>query len=104
DGPSKGSADDVIEIRAPTSGTVLAVHRESGGAVAIGEELLDVGNLAALEVVVDVLTTQAVSIEPGARVALVRWGGGRPGGIADGDSEEATLPARVRRVEPGAFT
>lgn len=102
-GPQDTSSD-ALEIRAPTSGTVLAVHRESGGAVVIGEPLLDLGNLAALEVVVDVLTTEAVSIEPGDAVSLVRFGGGRPGEISNGDTAGETLPGRVRRVEPGAFT
>lgn len=103
-GKSAAGPSEAIEVRAPVSGTVLIVHRESGGVVTMGEALLDVGNLAALEVVVDVLTTQAVGIEPGDRVFLVRWGGGRPGEVSNGDDPAATLSGRVRRVEPGAFT
>lgn len=81
-----------MDVVAPTSGEVLFIHRESAGAVAAGEPLLDVGDARRLEVVVDVLTTEAVEIAPGAPAELYRWGGDRP------------LAGRVRRVEPGAFT
>ena len=45
-----------------------------------------------MEAAADVLTTEAVAIRPGAEVVIDRWGG------------EGTLQARVRRVEPSAFT
>ena len=66
--------------------------RESEGPVGGGEPLLEIGDPAALEIAVDVLTTEAVSIRPGARVTIKHWGG----------SED--LEGRVRLVEPGAFT
>lgn len=88
-GGSEGTQSEALEVRAPTSGTVLTVQRESAGAVTMGEQLLEIGNLEALEVVVDVLTTEAVTIEPGDPVELVRWGGGRPGEVTNGATNGA---------------
>jgi len=81
-----------VEVRSPVDGRVLAVHHESQGVVSAGEELLTVGNPESLEVVVDVLSADAVRIEPGMPVRLHRWGG------------DQVLQARVRRVEPSGFT
>ncbi|MBR0660644.1 efflux RND transporter periplasmic adaptor subunit [Neoroseomonas oryzicola] len=83
---------DRQEIRAPVAGQILRVLQESEAVVAAGTPLLELGDPADLEVVVDVLTTVAVGIVPGAPVAIERWGGPAP------------LQGRVRRVEPGAFT
>lgn len=80
------------EVRAPIGGRVLRVLQESEAVVASGTPLLELGDPADLEVVVDVLTTEAVGIRPGAPVAIERWGGSAP------------LRGRVRLVEPGAFT
>ncbi len=88
-GPSTG---EHIPVPAPVSGRVIRVVRESEGAVAAGEALLEIGNARALEVMVDVLSADAVKLTPGTRVLLDRWGG------------EGTLEARVRVVEPGGFT
>ncbi|CAN5690438.1 HlyD family efflux transporter periplasmic adaptor subunit [soil metagenome] len=87
--PGNGSA---LVLRAPVRGTVLRVHRESGGAVAPGEALLEVGDSGALEAVIDLLSADAVRIAPGAEATLGGWGG------------ESLLSARVRRVEPAGFT
>ena len=57
-----------------------------------GAPIMAIGDRRDLEVVVDVLSTDAVEIQPGAPVAIEHWGG--PGDLA----------GRVRRVEPGAFT
>jgi HlyD family secretion protein len=81
-----------LTLRAPVTGTVLRVTRESGGAVAPGEVLMEVGEPAALEAVVDLLSADAVRVPDGALAFLTRWGG---------DEE---LEARVRRVEPSGFT
>lgn len=83
---------DQIPIKAPTDGVVLAVPAESEGAVQAGEPLLEIGNPATLEVRVEVLTTEAVQLEPGTPVRLVRWGGDTP------------LEGRVQLVEPVGFT
>lgn len=81
-----------FEIRAPIDGTVLRVFQESASVVAPGVPLLEVGNPQDLEVVVDVLSTDAVKVRPGHTIRLVHWGGDEP------------LAAKVRVVEPAAFT
>ena len=60
--------------------------------VSLGAPLLELGDPADLEVIVDLLTTDAALVREGAKVLLERWGGA------------ATLQARVRRVEPSGFT
>lgn len=80
------------EVRAPAAGTVLRIHDRSERIVAAGAPILELGDLASLEVVIDVLSTDAVRIRPGAPILLDHWGGGPP------------LEARVIRVEPAAFT
>lgn len=79
-------------VAAPVSGVVLRVAQESETIVQPGTPLLDVGDPHDLEIVVDVLSTDAVEIRPGADVTIVHWGG------------QAALSGRVRRVEPAAFT
>jgi HlyD family secretion protein len=81
-----------LEVPSPITGRVLRVIHEQEGVAQAGTPILELGDPAALEVVVDVLTADAVQIEPGAQVALVRWGG------------ERALTGRVQRVEPSAFT
>jgi HlyD family secretion protein len=80
-----------LEIRAPISGRVLRVHQESDAVVAPGTPLLEVGDPDELEIVVDVLSTDAVRVVPGARVIIEHWGGDR------------AIEAAVRVVEPSAF-
>ena len=79
-------------ITAPTSGKVLRVYEESDRYVGEGTPLLELGNIDALELVIDVLSTDAVKIKPGAKIWLEHWGGEKP------------LEARVREIEPSAFT
>lgn len=81
-----------LEVRSPVAGQVLRVVRESESPVSAGDPLLEVGDPHDLEIAVDVLTTDAVAIHPGASVTIDHWGGAEP------------LQGRVRRVEPGAFT
>jgi HlyD family secretion protein len=83
---------EVLPVRAPTRGRVLRVLQESEGVVQPGTPLLEVGDPSALEIVVDVLTTDAVGIREGAPARIERWGGGR------------VLRGHVHRVEPSAFT
>ncbi len=90
-GPAPGAGGSLV-LRSPVEGVVLRVHRESGGAVAPGEPLLELGDPRALEAVVDLLSADAVRIVAGAEATLSGWGG------------DAELPARVRRVEPAGFT
>lgn len=86
------SAADQVQIRAPVTSRVLSIHHPSEGVVAAGQPLLDLGDPQALEVVVDVLSADAVRIEPAMRVRLERWGG------------DEALEGVVRLVEPNGFT
>jgi HlyD family secretion protein len=81
-----------IPLRAPVSGVVLRVQHESEGVVAAGQPLLDIGDPDDLEIIVDLLSADAVKVEPGQRVMIEEWGGDGP------------LAGVVRRVEPFGFT
>jgi len=87
-----GSGAEPWEIRSPVPGRVLRVLQESEGIIAAGTPLLELADPSELEVVVDLLTSDAVRVAPGARVRIEGWGGDRP------------LEGRVRFVEPSAFT
>lgn len=82
----------LVPVTAPSGGRVIRVIRESEGVVMPGDGLLEVGDARAIEVMVEVLSADAVKMTPGMRVLLERWGGEKP------------LEARVRVVEPGGFT
>jgi HlyD family secretion protein len=89
--PGTRGSGSQLEVPSPVAGRVLKLMHKSEGVVQPGTQLLEVGDPAALEVVVDVLTSDAARIPPGAPVTLDRWGG-------------APVEGRVRRVEPSAFT
>ena len=80
------------DIRAPQSGTVLWLEDESARLVQAGAALLTIGDLADLEIEVDLLSADAVRLTPGAAAVVERWGG------------DGTLAARVRRIDPRGFT
>lgn len=88
---SGSEGGDPMLIASPIDGVVLKVMREDAGFVAAGTPILEVGDPSQMEVLVDVLSTAAVSIKPGAKVEIRGWGGNRP------------LGGRVRLVEPSAF-
>jgi HlyD family secretion protein len=90
--PDHPGADWRFDIQAPVSGVVLRVFQESSAVVTPGTPLLEVGDPTDLEAAIDVLSTQAVAIRPGAPVIFERWGGDEP------------LHGTVRLVEPSAFT
>lgn len=85
-------AERALALRAPVAGRVLRVLQDSAAPVAIGTPLLEIGDLADLEVVAELLTEDALHATPGTPVRIVDWGGAAP------------LDGRVRRVEPGAYT
>ena len=91
-GNSAEGTPDGWNVTAPVAGVVLKVSQESETIVHPGMPLLDIGDPHDLEVVVDVLSTDAVEIRPGADVAIIHWGG------------EGQLSGQIRRVEPAAFT
>ncbi|MFQ5626937.1 MAG: efflux RND transporter periplasmic adaptor subunit, partial [Methyloligellaceae bacterium] len=81
-----------VEVRAPVNGRVLRIDRESEQIVKAGEPLVRIGDPKDLEVVVDLLSTDAVKVKPGAEARIEGWGGPMP------------LKARVRRIDPAGFT
>jgi HlyD family secretion protein len=76
------------DVRSPVSGKVLRLIHESEGVIQAGQPLVEIGDPANLEVVVDLLSTDAVKVAPGHAVEIRRWGG------------DGALAGRVRRVEP----
>jgi HlyD family secretion protein len=80
------------DVVSPVNGSVLKVHQKSESPVALGTPLLEVADARSLEAVVDVLSQDAVAIRPG-MAARVELGTGVP-----------PVPARVRLIEPAAFT
>lgn len=82
---------DLVAIRSPVSGVVLDLMRESEGVVSAGQPLLEIGNPEALEVVVEVLSFDAVKLKAGTEVRIGGWGG-------------PVLKGAVRLVEPVGFT
>ena len=90
--PAPAGRGAIVVVRSPVDGTVLSRLRESEGTVPAGEPLLVIGNPGRLEIVVDLLSTDAVRVAPGARATVSGWGG------------DSTLDAIVRLVEPSGFT
>ncbi len=89
----KPAADgQTIEVRAPVSGVVLHVQQESAMIMAPGAPILEIGDPSDLEVEAEILSRDAVAIQSGAVVTVEQWGGAEP------------VKAKVRRVEPAAFT
>ena len=81
-----------VEVRSPVTGRVLRVHQISEQVVPVGTPLAEVGDPRAIEIVVELLSTDAVKISEGALVEIVGWGGGQ------------TLTGRVGRIEAAGFT
>jgi HlyD family secretion protein len=86
-----GDGRSTLVVRAPMSGLVLRVFEEHNRVVPAGTPLIEIGDPASLEVVVDVLTTDAVALRPG--VALL---------VSHGDT--SPCGATIERIEPAAFT
>jgi HlyD family secretion protein len=84
-------SSETMMIRSPCDGVVLRRFKESEGVVAAGAPLVEIGDIHQLEIVTDVLSTDAVRVTPGARASI------------EGGSDIA-LAATVRRIEPVGFT
>lgn len=91
-GATAGAGQTPVEVKAPASGRVLRVLQESAKVVTPGTALMEIGDPADLEVVIEVLSRDGAAIAPGTKVEFEQWGGAAP------------LPGRVRLVEPAAFT
>ena len=81
-----------VPILSPVDGQILRIINESEGVVSAGEALLEIGNPTDLEIIVDLLSADAVKVAAGQRVIIEGWGG------------DTSLSGRVRRVEPFGFT
>ena len=81
-----------VEVRAPQSGQVLRELQESERVVLAGSPLFEIGNAADLDVVVELLSSDAVRVSPGAESTIESTG------------LEAPIRARVRLIEPAGFT
>ncbi|MHC6157025.1 efflux RND transporter periplasmic adaptor subunit [Bradyrhizobium elkanii] len=79
-----------IRVLAPASGRVLAIIQDSEATVLPGTRLVDIGNPLDLEIVADLLSTDAVQIKVGAPVRIDGWGG-------------QPIKGMVVRVDPAGF-
>ncbi len=86
------AAERKTPVLAPASGRVLSVTQQSERTIAAGTPLITIGDPMQMEAVVDVLSVDAIKIQPGMRMLLKDWGG------------DTSLEASVRLVEPVAFT
>jgi len=84
---------EATPLRAPVSGSILRVFQESEAVVAAGTPILEIGDPTNdLEIVAELLSTDAVRVSAGDRVIIDKWGGAAP------------LNGTVERVEPWGFT
>ena len=92
--PSQGvrgeNPEDIVKVRAPVSGRVLRIIQESETVVQAGAPLIEIGDPVDLEIVAELLSTDAVRIDVGAPVRIDGWGG-------------LPVPGRVTRVDPAGF-
>jgi HlyD family secretion protein len=96
-GQERGTTAIVI-VRTPASGRILHVNERSERIVAAGAPLLEVGDPASLEIVIDVLSSDGATVHPGDRVRLAEWG------AQAGSEQQPASWGKVREVEPAAFT
>lgn len=92
DGTGRSADECCLSLLAPQSGIVLEVADQSARLVQAGSPILTIGDLDEMEIELDLLSSDAVQVPPGARAIVDRWGGDTP------------LEARLRRIDPAAFT
>lgn len=90
-GAADGDSSSLL-VRAPVSGKVLRILHKSEGVIPAGTPLVEVGNPEDLEIVIEMLSRDAVRVEPGDSALIKRWGG----------TED--INAQVRVVSPSGFT
>lgn len=83
---------DCVNVYSPIDGRILRILAESESVVPAGAELAEVGDPANLEIVVDLLSSDAVKVAPGQEVIINDWGGDQP------------IQGVVSRIEPYGFT
>lgn len=62
-------------VRSPMAGIVAKVFRENKGPINRGEPIIEVIDPNSLEVVTELLTTDATQVSPGNPVKILNWGG-----------------------------
>jgi HlyD family secretion protein len=90
--PSTSDKAELHRIISPVNGFVLNVFEENSRVVTAGTQIMEVGDPNDMEAEIELLSIDAVGVQPGAVVSIEHWGGGKP------------LRARVTVVEPGGFT
>ena len=81
-----------VKVFSPVDGRVLRIHEKSERVVPAGSPLVDIGDPSAIEIVIDLLSSDAIRVKPGNRVVILDWGG------------ERELQGVVKTVGPAAFT
>jgi len=79
-----------VRVLAPASGRVLKITQDSEAVVLPGTSLVDIGDPLDLEVVADLLSTDAVQIAIGAPTRIDGWGG-------------PAIRGKVVRIDPAGF-
>lgn len=90
--PSTSAGGDILSVYSPESGSVLRLTHESETPISAGTPIIEIGNPSDIEIVTDLLSSDAVKIKPGSRVLIENWGGNKP------------LTGKVQRIEPFGFT
>lgn len=88
--PAPANASCCIQIRAPASGRIIRIVQESEAVVQAGASLLEVGDPHDVELVADLISSDAVRVQQGALMHIEGWGG-------------PPLAGRVTRVDPAGF-
>lgn len=89
---SEIDASCCLQIFAPSDGVVLSVESISEHPVITGAPLLRIGDPSELEIVADLLSSDAVRLQIGAQAVVDRWGGPQ------------TLSATLTSIAPAAET
>jgi HlyD family secretion protein len=87
-----GENAEPLSVLAPVSGFVLNVLEESARILTAGTPIIEVGDTTDMESEIELLSSDAVGVQPGAPVSIEEWGG------------DAPLRGKVTVVEPGGYT
>ncbi len=82
----------IAVLHPPSRSRILRILEKSERVVPSGTPILTLSNPKKIEIVVDLLSSDAVKVKPGMPVLIENWGGPAP------------LHARVRLIEPYGFT
>lgn len=90
--PSSLTPQNTLSLTSPVDGQVVKLHLSSSAPVMAGQALLEIGDIRDMEAVVDVLSSDARQMAPGATVHISPGVGAPP------------MSGHVTRIEPVAFT